>query len=87
MTFGAEASEATSHANLGDYVAAGGNLIDTADVYSRGVSEEIIGRWLAAHPTDGEQVVIATKGPSRWAMAATTSARPGATPVGPLTRR
>ena len=62
MTFGAEADEATSHAILGDYVAAGGNLIDTADVYSKGVSEEIIGRWLAAHPTDSEQVVIATKG-------------------------
>jgi aryl-alcohol dehydrogenase-like predicted oxidoreductase len=27
-----------------------------ADVYSKGASEEIIGRWLAAHPTDSEQV-------------------------------
>ena len=62
MTFGAEADEATSHAILDGYVAAGGNLIDTADVYSTGVSEEIFGNWLAAHPTDGEQVVVATKG-------------------------
>jgi aryl-alcohol dehydrogenase (NADP+) len=31
-------------------------------VYSSGVSEEIIGRWLAAHPTDAAQVVLATKG-------------------------
>ena len=62
MTFGAEADEVTSHAILSDYVAAGGNLIDTADVYSGGVSEEIIGGWLAAHPADSEQVVIATKG-------------------------
>ena len=62
MTFGAEADESTSHAILDDYVAAGGNFIDTADVYSAGVSEEIIGRWLAARPTEGEQVVIATKG-------------------------
>jgi aryl-alcohol dehydrogenase-like predicted oxidoreductase len=61
MTFGAEADEATSHAILDDYVAAGGNFIDTADVYSTGVSEEIIGRWLAAHPTQSEQVTIATK--------------------------
>jgi aryl-alcohol dehydrogenase-like predicted oxidoreductase len=61
MTFGAEADEATSHAILGDYVAAGGNFIDTADVYSAGVSEEIIGRWLAAHPAEREQVMIATK--------------------------
>jgi aryl-alcohol dehydrogenase-like predicted oxidoreductase len=62
MTFGAETGETTAHAILSDYVAAGGNLIDTADVYSRGVSEEIIGRWLAAHPAEREQVVIATKG-------------------------
>jgi len=62
MTFGTEADEATSHAILDDYVAAGGNFIDTADVYSAGVSEEIIGRWLAAHPAEREQVVIATKG-------------------------
>jgi aryl-alcohol dehydrogenase-like predicted oxidoreductase len=67
MTFGAEADESTSHAILENYVAAGGNLIDTADVYGRaGVSEEIIGRWLAAHPTERDQVVLATKG--RFAM-------------------
>ena len=62
MTFGAEADEMTSHAILDDYVAAGGNFIDTADVYSAGVSEEIIGRWLAAHPSQSKQVVTATKG-------------------------
>ena len=62
MTFGAEADEVTSHALLDTYVAAGGNLINTADVYSTGVSEEFIGRWLAAHPTEREQRVIATKG-------------------------
>jgi aryl-alcohol dehydrogenase-like predicted oxidoreductase len=62
MTFGAETDESTAHAILSGYVGAGGNLIDTADIYSRGVSEEIIGRWLAAHPTEREQVVIATKG-------------------------
>jgi len=62
MTFGAEADEATSHAILGDYVESRGNLIDTADVYSQRASEEIIGPWLAADPTDSEQVVIATKG-------------------------
>jgi aryl-alcohol dehydrogenase-like predicted oxidoreductase len=61
MTFGAESDEATSHAIIDDYVAAGGNFIDTADVYSSGVSEEIIGRWLADHPTEREQLLIATK--------------------------
>ncbi len=62
MTFGAEATEETSHAILDDYVAAGGNFIDTADVYSAGVSEEIIGRWLAARPDVRDRAVLATKG-------------------------
>jgi aryl-alcohol dehydrogenase-like predicted oxidoreductase len=68
MTFGAEADEMTSHAILDDYVGAGGNFIDTADVYSAGVSEEIIGRWLAARLSVKEQVVVATKG--RFSMGA-----------------
>jgi aryl-alcohol dehydrogenase-like predicted oxidoreductase len=62
MTFGAEAGEEDSHAILDDYLAAGGNFIDTADVYSSGVSEEIIGRWLAARPDARGAVVLATKG-------------------------
>lgn len=62
MTFGAEADEATSHALIDTYVAAGGNFIDTADVYSEGTSEEIIGRWLGSHPTEARQIVLATKG-------------------------
>ncbi|WP_113717717.1 aldo/keto reductase [Arthrobacter dokdonensis] len=62
MTFGAEAAEDASHAILDSYVAAGGNLIDTADVYSAGTSEKIIGRWLAKRPEARDSVVIATKG-------------------------
>ena len=62
MTFGREASEAESHAMLDRFVAAGGNFIDTADVYSRGASEEILGRWLARQSRD--DLVIATK--LRW---------------------
>ncbi len=62
MTFGAEADEAASHTLLDDYFAWGGNFIDTADVYSAGKSEEIIGRWLKARPTEAKQAVIATKG-------------------------
>lgn len=64
MTFGAESDEATSHAMLDRFVAAGGTLIDTADVYSRGVAEEIVGGWLARNRRD--DVVIATK--ARFAM-------------------
>jgi aryl-alcohol dehydrogenase-like predicted oxidoreductase len=63
MTFGAETDEAGARAQLDTFVAAGGNLIDTADVYSEGLSEEIIGRWLAARPRGTrEAVVLATKG-------------------------
>jgi aryl-alcohol dehydrogenase (NADP+) len=61
MTFGAEADEATSHALLDAYVAGGGNFVDTADVYSDGRSEEILGSWLAANPTEAQQLVLATK--------------------------
>ena len=62
MTFGAEADEQASGAVLDAYVEAGGTFVDTADVYSAGASEEIIGRWLAAHPTEARQLVVATKG-------------------------
>jgi len=62
MTFGDEADEETSGRIIETYIEAGGNFLDTADVYSKGVSEQIIGRWLASHPTDAEQLVIATKG-------------------------
>lgn len=62
MTFGAEADEVASHEQMDDYFAAGGNFIDTADVYSRGASEEIVGRWLKGHPTEARQAVVATKG-------------------------
>lgn len=62
MTFGAEADEATSHAILDDYAEAGGTFIDTADVYSHGTSEEIVGRWLAGGSGRREAMVVATKG-------------------------
>jgi aryl-alcohol dehydrogenase-like predicted oxidoreductase len=63
MTFGSEADETSSHALLDTFVAAGGNFVDTADVYSTGESEQIIGRWLASRPADvTESVVLATKG-------------------------
>lgn len=65
--FGWTADEPTSFALLDAFVAAGGNLIDTANSYSRwvsghqgGESETVIGRWIAkrGHHAD---VVIATK--------------------------
>ena len=62
MTFGSEADQKTSDAILTEYVARGGTFVDTADVYSSGQSERIIGRWLGAHRTEAAHLVIATKG-------------------------
>ncbi|MEU4235762.1 aldo/keto reductase [Actinoplanes sp. NPDC026619] len=62
MTFGKESSEEVSNAQLDRFVEAGGNFIDTANVYSRGRSEEVIGRWLAARSGVRDRLVIATKG-------------------------
>ncbi|MFF2848342.1 aldo/keto reductase [Streptomyces sp. NPDC058001] len=59
MTFGASADEATSHRMLDAFTEAGGTFIDTADVYTKGVSEEVLGRWLKGRRRD--DLVIATK--------------------------
>jgi len=62
MTFGQETDAPEAHRILDTYVAAGGTLVDTADVYAGGESEEIVGRWFAADPTRRNRVRIATKG-------------------------
>ncbi len=62
MTFGKETDEGGAHEQLDAFVEAGGNFVDTADVYQSGVSEEIIGRWLASRPGMADQIVLATKG-------------------------
>jgi len=63
MTFGAGrwgADEATSRAIFDAYVEAGGNFLDTADVYSGGESEAMLGRFLAETGAR-DRLVIATK--------------------------
>jgi aryl-alcohol dehydrogenase-like predicted oxidoreductase len=60
MTFGAEADETASHAMLDRYLEAGGNFVDTADVYAEGASEEIIGRWIQKSGRR-DDIVLATK--------------------------
>jgi aryl-alcohol dehydrogenase-like predicted oxidoreductase len=62
LTFGNETSEADSLAQLDRFTATGGTLVDTADVYADGRSEQIIGRWLASRADRRDRVVIATKG-------------------------
>jgi aryl-alcohol dehydrogenase-like predicted oxidoreductase len=65
--FGWTSSEEESFAVLDAYAAAGGNFIDTADVYSAwapgnsgGESETILGRWIANRGRR-DQTIIATK--------------------------
>lgn len=62
MTFGPGAewsrSEAESRAVFDAYAEAGGNFIDTANMYMGGVSEELVGRFVGQ---DRERFVIATK--------------------------
>lgn len=58
--FGWTADERGSFAVLDAYVDGGGNFIDTADVYSTGESESILGRWMSARK-NRDRVIVATK--------------------------
>ncbi|MDR7274878.1 aldo/keto reductase [Catenuloplanes atrovinosus] len=59
MTFGREIGEEASHRLIERFVDAGGTFIDTADGYSDGRSEEIVGSWLRG--ASRHDVVLATK--------------------------
>jgi len=66
--FGWTADEPTSFGILDAFVDAGGNMVDSADVYSAwvpgnkgGESERVIGNWLRRDPAKRDKVVIATK--------------------------
>ena len=58
MTFGREADQEASKGLVSRFLEAGGNFVDTADVYANGVSEEITGRALKGVR---DEVVLATK--------------------------
>ena len=62
MTFGSDepwcADKAESRAMFDAFAAAGGNFIDTADIYTGGESEKLIGEFIA---DDRERFVVATK--------------------------
>jgi aryl-alcohol dehydrogenase-like predicted oxidoreductase len=67
MQFGWSADESASFSVMDAYVEAGGNFIDTADIYSAwapgnpgGVSETIIGKWMKAKG-NRQLLVVATK--------------------------
>lgn len=68
MQFGWSTGEPQAQAIMSEAVALGCNFLDTADIYSTwvegnpgGVSEEIIGTWLASSDVRRDEVVIATK--------------------------
>lgn len=63
MTFGTARwglDEAGSAAVFNAYVEAGGNFVDTADVYAGGRSEEMLGKFIAERNLR-EQIIVATK--------------------------
>lgn len=64
MTFGTAwgwgADEATARAVFDAYVDAGGNFVDTADIYTGGQSEELVGRFVADRGLR-DRLVLATK--------------------------
>ena len=63
MTFGPGewgADDATSRAIFDAYRAAGGNFIDTADIYSGGASETLVGRFIK-ETGSRDEIVLATK--------------------------
>jgi aryl-alcohol dehydrogenase-like predicted oxidoreductase len=65
MTFGEDwgwgASPKTSEAILAEYLDRGGNVVDTANIYTNGHSEKIVGDFFAARPGLRERVVLSTK--------------------------
>ncbi|MCS7060786.1 MAG: aldo/keto reductase [Anaerolineae bacterium] len=69
MTFLWTSDESTSFAVLDAFADAGGNFLDTADIYSRwapnnpgGTAEHVIGKWLRQSSRPREQFIVATKG-------------------------
>ena len=60
MTFGREADEETSIKIMDRFCELGGTFVDTADAYTAGASEEIVGRWLKKRKSRN-QIVLATK--------------------------
>ena len=60
VTFGREIDVETSFAVMDQALSRGINLFDTAEAYSAGGSEEVVGKWLAERGVR-EQIVLATK--------------------------
>ncbi len=83
MTFGTQTDAATAHAQIDRALDAGINFIDTAEMYpvnpvspdTVGLTEQIIGDWIAANPGRRGDFVLATKHPGEG-----SAIKPGGTP-------
>lgn len=63
MTFGSETAEDAARSMLDTFVGLGGTLIETADVYSAGEAEAIVGRWLRdQNEATRSRLILAGKG-------------------------
>jgi aryl-alcohol dehydrogenase-like predicted oxidoreductase len=86
MNFGdgpaARCDESQARRIIDAFLDVGGNVIDTADVYSGGQSEEIVGRAIA---TKRESVVLATKGSGHRDLLLTTKGCRASTSPAPST--
>ncbi len=60
--FGWTVDDAGAPAVLDAYVSAGGNFLDTANVYSKGGSESILGRWMKERGNRKNLVVVTKVG-------------------------
>uniref|UniRef100_A0A7R9SV01 NADP-dependent oxidoreductase domain-containing protein n=1 Tax=Polyblepharides amylifera TaxID=1486889 RepID=A0A7R9SV01_9CHLO len=91
MTWGAQNTEEEAHAQLDAFIAAGGNFIDTAELYPVppgpewvGKTEEFIGNWLEKR-TDREKMFIASKAsgprPADWIVAKRDPSAPACPPA------
>ncbi|MCM2560742.1 aldo/keto reductase [Lutimaribacter sp. EGI FJ00015] len=84
MTFGTQTPEPEAHAQIDRALEAGINFVDTAEMYpvnpvspeTVGLTEEIIGDWIAANPGRRGDIVLATKHPGEG-----SAIRPGGTPL------
>lgn len=65
MTFGEEfgwgASPQESFAMLDEYRSRGGNFVDTANIYTAGHSEQIVGDYIKHHAVRRDELVLGTK--------------------------
>ena len=88
MRFGTTTEEPTAFVILDRFLAAGGNLIDTANNYAwwhdggrGGQSEQLLGRWRASRGLTDE-VAIATKVGARPTRTGSTCSTPRRGPAG-----